>query len=62
MTMTLNEAMEARHSVRSYLEKPLSKEAYEELTKEIEDINLSTGLHLQLVTNEPKAFSGALAR
>lgn len=59
--MNLTEAMEARHSVRRYLDKPIEKEKAEVLQKEIERINAESGLHIQLVLNEPRAFSGPMA-
>lgn len=59
--MTIIEAIEARHSVRSYTERKLSKEVISELQKEIDACNKESGLHIQLVTNEPKAFDGFMA-
>lgn len=59
--MTLAEAMSTRHSVRQYTDQPLEAEVVEELTKEIEACNKESGLHIQLVTNEPKAFDGFMA-
>lgn len=55
------EAMRQRHSVRTYLEKPLAPELEAALRQEILRCNEESGLHIQLVTNEPKAFSGRLA-
>lgn len=59
--MDLMEAMKARHSVRQYTDKPLGKEVIEELQAEIDACNRESGLHIQLVTNEPKAFDGFMA-
>lgn len=59
--MNLNEAMEARHSVRQYKNKPLDAAVLSELQKEITACNKKSGLHIQLVTNEPKAFDGFMA-
>lgn len=59
--MTIMEAMAARHSVRQYEDKPLAAEAVQVLEKEIAACNLEGGLHIQLVTGEPKAFSGMMA-
>lgn len=55
------EAMRQRHSVRSYLDKPLPAELEADLRREILRCNEESGLHIQLVTNESKAFSGRLA-
>lgn len=60
--MTLMEAMHARHSVRQYREEVLRKEDAALLREEIEACNAESGLHIQLVCGEPKAFSGLLAR
>ena len=54
--------MQARHSVRQYREEALRKEDAALLREEIEACNAESGLHIQLVCGEPKAFSGLLAR
>lgn len=59
--MNLMEAIEARHSVRQYKNKPLEQETIDALQKEIDACNAQSGLHIQLVTNEPKAFDGFMA-
>lgn len=59
--MTEWEAMRARHSVRQYQERPLEPEAAAALRQEVEACNRESGLHIQLVVNEPKAFDGFLA-
>ena len=56
--MTLQEAIKQRHSVRRYVHKPLSAEIVETLRKKIEECNAEGGLHIQLVTNETRAFTG----
>ena len=56
--MTLLEAIKQRHSVRRYVHKPLSADIIETLQKKIEKCNAEGGLHIQLVTNETKAFTG----
>ena len=60
--MTLQEAMTVRHSVRQYLEKPIEAEKTEELNALIDECNCEGGTHMQLVTNEPKAFAGTMAK
>ena len=59
--MNLEEAMKARHSVRQYHNKPLAAEAISCLQAEIAACNQESGLHIQLVTNEEKAFDGFMA-
>lgn len=60
--MTIEEAIAARHSVRQYDERPLTDEQVATLTAEIDKINAAKDLHIQLIQNEPKAFSGFLAK
>lgn len=60
--MTTLEAIHARHSVRQYSEKPLDDAAVSVLNEEIQRCNQESGLHIQLITNEPCAFQGFLAR
>ena len=59
--MNLTEAMKIRHSVRQYENKPLEAEVISALQAEIADCNKESGLHIQLVTNEPKTFDGFMA-
>lgn len=59
--MDLTEAMKARHSVRQYQNKPLDTETVKALQAEIQKCNQESGLHIQLVKNEPKAFDGFMA-
>ena len=59
--MTLQEAIVARHSVRRYQEKPIEAETVKRLNEEIALCNQEGKLHIQLVTDEPNAFSNKLA-
>lgn len=59
--MNLSEAINARHSVRQYKNQPLNAETISELQAEIKNCNKESGLHIQLVTDEPKAFEGFMA-
>ncbi|MDE7168481.1 MAG: nitroreductase [Clostridia bacterium] len=59
--MDLKEAILSRHSVRSYVDKPIEGETLEKLNAMIEECNREGDLHIQLVTNEPKAFDCFLA-
>ena len=56
--MTLLEAIEARHSVRKYTDKPIPEEVLATLRNKVWEINKEAGLHVQLVTDEAKAFGG----
>ena len=60
--MTLQEAIEARHSVRAYKARPLAEDEARRLEEEIAEVNQTGNLHIQLIRNEPKAFQGALAK
>ena len=59
--MELMEAMRARHSVRSYVDRPLEADAVDVLEAEIAACNRAGDLHIQLVKDEPQAFSGFMA-
>lgn len=59
--MNLTEVMKARHSVRQYLNKPLENDVILEINNEIAVCNAESGLHIQFVTNEPKAFDSFMA-
>lgn len=60
--MELLEAMEQRHSVRSYTDRNIEGAIKAELQTFIEECNRESGLHIQPVFNEPCAFDSALAR
>jgi len=60
--MTLQEAIEARHSVRAYREQPLTDEQVRVIEEEIAAVNHEGNLHVQLILNEPKAFLGTIAK
>lgn len=59
--MTLLEAIDARRSVRRYISRPLEREAVDCLRAKIDECNSKGNLHIQLVLNERKGFSGMLA-
>ncbi len=59
--MTQQEAIEARHSVRRYIHKPIPQDILDVIQSKIEECNRLGGLHIQLITNETKAFSGIMA-
>ena len=58
--MTLTEAIHSRHSVRRYKDTPLPADVIETLLQKISEVNAEGGLHIQLVTDEPKAFKSSL--
>lgn len=54
--MTTMEAIKSRHSVRSFLDKPLDENSVKILQEEIKKCNDESGFNIQLVLNEPNAF------
>ena len=60
--MTLQEAIEARHSVRAYKNQPLAEDVVKVLEEKIKELNNAGQLHMQLILNEPKAFQGTMAK
>ena len=59
--MDLLQAMKERHSVRSYDEKSIEAGTVEKLRSFIKECNKESGLHMQLVLDEPHAFEGFMA-
>lgn len=56
--MNPQEAITARHSVRRYQHKPLDGHTIGLLQEKIKELNAAGDLHIQLVTDEPRAFAG----
>ena len=56
--MDLLEAIQKRHSVRKYTDKPIETSKLATLREAIGDANAESGLNIQLVVNEPKGFNG----
>ena len=54
--MTIQDAIQVRHSVRHYINTPLTAEQINTLDAEISRCNREGGLHLQLVIDEPYCF------
>lgn len=59
--MDILETMKQRHSVRQYEGRTIDTAVLEELRAEIEACNRESGLHIQLVTDEPRAFDSFMA-
>ena len=60
--MDVMELMRARHSVRQYIDKAIDAEIAQCLREAMEQYNREGDLHMQLVTDEPKAFTGLMAK
>ena len=61
MTMYENEML-ARHSVRSYLDRPIEGDVLSELQEKIDSVNKESGLKIRLMLNEPSAFNRFMTR
>lgn len=59
--MELLDAIKSRHSVRQYRDIALREDVLTPLQSEIDACNQESGLHIQLVSYEPKAFSSFMA-
>ncbi len=61
MDSNMLEIMKSRHSVRSYMDTPIPKKAIDQLMQSVNIYNSKANLHIQLVTNNKKAFTGIMA-
>ena len=59
--MEIIDAIRQRRSVRQYEDRAIEEDILAQLKEEIDACNDESGLHIQLVTNELKAFSGFMA-
>lgn len=59
--MTELEAMQRRHSVRKYTSRIIDPVTAAQLQHDIDRFNQEFGLNIQLITDEPEAFTGFLA-
>lgn len=60
--MTSEEAVQCRHSVRAYEDRPIPADAAKALEEETAACNTEGGLSVRLVQNEPKAFRSFMAK
>lgn len=59
--MDMMKVMEERHSVRQYTTAKIEAEKRDILNKCVAELNEKSGLHMQLVYDEPKCFDSAMA-
>lgn len=59
--MDILNVMKQRHSIRFYKELALEQEDKDAMIQKIEECNKESGLNIQLVTDEPKAFNSFMA-
>ena len=55
------ELMKARHSVRQYLDRQIPAELRESLDAYAEELNRDSGLHMQIIYDEPSCFNSRMA-
>lgn len=60
-TAKLIEAMNNRHAVRKFTDRPLDADAVKTLKEATDEVNKESGLHIQLIINEPEAFEAGKA-
>lgn len=53
--------MEARHSVRTYLNRPIEADKVAAIKQAVDEVNRQSGLHIQLFVEEPEAFAAGKA-
>ena len=54
--MDIKEAIKARHSVRQYKDEPIPKDIASKLQEVISESNEESGLHIQLIQDDPECF------
>ncbi len=59
--MDILEIMRARHSVRQYTEQRIEQEKRNILDALAEECNQESGMHIQILYDEPKCFAGGIA-
>ena len=59
--MTIQEAIRERHSVRRFTQEPIGPWEVSELNRLIDEVNRESGLHMQLILDDPESFSTLLA-
>lgn len=59
--MTILEAIDARHSVRAYQDKPIDEEIRKQLDAFLADCNQESGLNIFIRYDDPDGFDSRLA-
>ena len=59
--MTIQEAIKERHSVRQFRDIPIAAETAAELNAMIKKANEESGLHIQLILDDPECFNTLIA-
>ena len=61
VSMDIREAIKARHSVRQYKDLPIAEDLKAELEQEIAECNRESGLHIQIIYDDPECFDTFLS-
>ena len=59
--LDIKEAIRSRHSVRKYKDTPIPEDIVTKLNILIDACNEESGLHIQLITDDPECFDTLLA-
>lgn len=59
--MDFLEAINQRHSVRQYMNKPIPEDIRKRLSEEVEKLNKEGDMHMQLFFDEPKCFDSLMS-
>ena len=59
--MTIMEAIDARHSVRAYQDRPIDQETRKQLDAFVKECNLASDLHIFIRYDDPDGFDSRLA-
>ena len=59
--MNIKDAIKARHSVRQFQDRQIANDLRNELNDAIAEANLESGLHIQIIYDEPECFDSLLA-
>ena len=59
--MTIQEAIRERHSVRRFTRDTIGQREVSELNRLIDEVNRESGLHMQLILDDPESFNTLLA-
>lgn len=60
--MDILELMRERHTVRNYLDREIPQDIQIQLQAEVDRLNAKSGLHMQLLFNEPDCFQTGMSR
>lgn len=60
--MDIMKVMQERHTVRNYLDKAIPLDIRDQLRAEVDKVNAESGLHMQLIFDEPGCFQTGMSR